>query len=188
VGRFARTVAPAVAARDRSRGALAGRCRASDLCRGLNLGSAARRKGRCVVPPNGAHRGYAMEIVGKKSQGLSVTALKDDKTVIISFNDRSLNFYVTDSLKESLKETINSKIEDGFQHFVLNLDNVKIIDSCGVGLIIVANNVTSSRNTKLYLSNIKPFIIKIFEIMRISKHLSIFDREDDALQAIKAAK
>ena len=31
-----------------------------------------------------------MEIVGKKSQGLSVTALKDDKTVIISFNDRSL--------------------------------------------------------------------------------------------------
>jgi anti-sigma B factor antagonist len=118
-----------------------------------------------------------MEIVGKKSQGLSVTALKDDKTVIITFNDRSLNFYVTDSLKESLKETINGKIEEGYQHFVLNLDNVKIIDSCGVGLVIVANNVTSSRNCKLYLSNIKPFIVKIFEIMRISKHLSIFERE-----------
>ena len=65
-----------------------------------------------------------MEIAGKKSQGLSITALKDDKTVIISFNDRSLNFYVTDSLKESLKDTINSKIEEGYQHFVLNLDNV----------------------------------------------------------------
>jgi anti-anti-sigma factor len=129
-----------------------------------------------------------MEIVGKKSQGLSVTALKDDKTVIITFNDRSLNFYVTDSLKESLKETINGKIEEGYQHFVLNLDNVKIIDSCGVGLVIVANNVTSSRSCKLYLSNIKPFIVKIFEIMRISKHLAIFEREDDALQAIKAAK
>ena len=62
------------------------------------------------------------------------------------------------------------------------------IDSCGVGLIIVANNVTSSRNTKLYLSNIKPFIVKIFEIMRISKHLVIFDKEDDALQAIKSGK
>ncbi|MSR38419.1 MAG: anti-sigma factor antagonist [Planctomycetes bacterium] len=126
-----------------------------------------------------------MEIVGKKSQGLSVTTLNDDKTVIISFNDRSLNFYVTDSLKESLKETINSKIDDGFQNFVLNLDNVKIIDSCGVGLIIVANNVTASRSSKLYLTNIKPFIIKIFEIMRIAKHLSIFEREDDALLSIK---
>ena len=62
---------------------------------------------------------------------------------------------------------------------------MKIIDSCGVGLIIVANNVTASRNTKLYLCNIKPFIIKIFDIMRISKHLSLYDTEDDALQAVK---
>jgi anti-sigma B factor antagonist len=144
-------------------------------------GQASTRNGRAITE-------VTMEIVGKKSQGLSTTTLKDDKTVIISFNDRSLNFYVTDSLKESLKDTINAKIEEGYQHFVLNLDNVKIIDSCGVGLIIVANNVTSCRNAKLYLSNIKPFIIKIFEIMRISKHLSIFDTEDDALQAIKDAK
>ena len=126
-----------------------------------------------------------MEIVGKKSQGLSVTALKSDKTVIISFNDRSLNFYVTDSLKESLKETIGTKIDEGYEHFILNLDNVKIIDSCGVGLIIVANNVTASRSASLYLCNIKPFIIKIFDIMRISKHLSIFETEEDALNAVK---
>ena len=128
-----------------------------------------------------------MEIVGKKSQGLSVTTLDDDKTVIVSFNDRSLNFYVTDPLKESLKETINSKIDDGFKHFILNLDNVKIIDSCGVGLIIVANNVTASRNAKLYLCNIKPFIVKIFDIMRISKHLSLYENENEALQVIKGS-
>jgi anti-anti-sigma factor len=127
-----------------------------------------------------------MEIVGKKSEGLSVTLLEEDKTCIIAFNDRSLNFYVTDSLKESLKETISNKIDDGYEHFILNLDNVKIIDSCGVGLIIVANNVTASRSAKLYLCNIKPFIIKIFDIMRISKHLSISETEDDALNAIKS--
>lgn len=126
-----------------------------------------------------------MEIVGKKSQGLTVTALENDKTCIISFNDRSLNFYVTDSLKESLKETINEKIDEGIEYFVLNLENVKIIDSCGVGLIIVANNVTASRNAKLHLCNIKPFIIKIFDIMRISKHLSIFETEEEALAAVK---
>jgi len=126
-----------------------------------------------------------MEIAGQKSQGLSVTVLNDDKTVIVSFNDRSLNFYVTDSLKEALKETINSKIDEGITHFVLNLDNVKIIDSCGVGLIIVANNVITSRNAKLYLCHIKPFIIKIFEIMRISKHLAIYPTEDAALDAVK---
>jgi len=127
-----------------------------------------------------------MEVVGKKSQGLSVTALKGDKTVIIAFNDRSLNFYVAPWLKESLTEMINPKIEAGYEYFVLNLDNVEIMDSCGVALIIVANNVTSSRSCKLYLSNIKPNVVKILEIMRIFKHLAIYDKEDDALQAIKS--
>lgn len=129
-----------------------------------------------------------MEIVGKKSQGLQVTTLQQDKTVVISFNDRSLNFYVTDSLKETLKDTINARIDEGYTHFVLNMDNVKIIDSCGVGLIIVANNTTNARGAKLYLTNIKPFIVKIFEIMRISRHLTIFNLEDEALQAIKKAR
>lgn len=126
-----------------------------------------------------------MEIVGKKSEGLSVTVLRDDRTCLIKFNDRSLNFYVTDSLKESLKETVAARIEEGIEHFVLDLDNVKIIDSCGVGLIIVANNVTSAKQAKLYLANAKPFIVKIFDIMRISKHLAIFDTEEQALEAIK---
>ena len=128
-----------------------------------------------------------MDIVGKKSQGISVTCLEKDKVVILSFNDRSLNFYVTDALKENLKELIGSKIEEGYQHFVLNLDNVKIIDSCGVGLVIAANNLTAARSAKLYLTNIKPFIIKIFDIMRISKHLNIFETEDAALQAIQSS-
>ena len=126
-----------------------------------------------------------MEIVGRKSEGLSVTVLREDQTCIVSFNDRSLNFYVTDSLKDPLKETIAQKIEEGIQHFVLDFETVKIIDSCGVGLVIVANNVASSRNAKLYLANIKPFIVKIFDIMRISKHLSIFETEEAALDAIK---
>ena len=126
-----------------------------------------------------------MEIVGKKSQGLSVTVLKEDKTCIISFNDRSLNFYVTDTLKESLKETLAQQIDEGIQNFVLNLDAVKIIDSCGVGLIIVANNITSSHSARLLLSNVKPFIVKIFDIMRISKHIEIHETEDGALAAIK---
>ncbi|MBI5853359.1 MAG: STAS domain-containing protein [Planctomycetes bacterium] len=129
-----------------------------------------------------------MEIVGRKSEGLSVTVLQEDRTCIITFHDRSLNFYVTDSLKETLKETIAQKIDEGIQHFVLNLDHVKIIDSCGVGLVIVANNVTGSRQSKLYLCNVKPFIIKIFDIMRISRHLAIFETEDAVLDAIKGAR
>jgi anti-anti-sigma factor len=127
-----------------------------------------------------------MEIVGRKSEGLSVTVLREDQTCIVAFNDRSLNFYVTDSLKDALKETIATKIQEGVTHFVLDLDKVKIIDSCGVGLVIVANNLTASRGARLYLANMRPFIVKILDIMRISKHLTIFETEELALEAIKA--
>ncbi len=125
-----------------------------------------------------------MEIVGKKSQGLDVTCLEGDKVAIITLKDRSLNFYVTDTLKETLKETINTKIDEGYTSFILNMGNVKIIDSCGVGLVIAANNLTISREAKLLLAQSKPFIIKIFEIMRIHKHLHIFETEDEALKEI----
>lgn len=126
-----------------------------------------------------------MEIVGRKSEGLSVTVLREDRTCIVAFNDRSLNFYVTDSLKDVLKETISAKIDEGVEHFVLDLDKVKIIDSCGVGLVIVANNLTASKGARLYLANMKPFIVKILDIMRISKHLTIFETEEEALESIK---
>ena len=126
-----------------------------------------------------------MEIVGKKSEGLSVTVLSDDRTCILKFNDKSLNFYVTDPLKESLKDAITAKLDEGVRHFVLDFENVKIIDSCGVGLVIAANNLVSTRQSGLYLANIKPFIVKIFEIMGISKHLRIFETEDAALEEIK---
>ncbi len=53
---------------------------------------------------------------------------------------------------------------------------------------IVANNVITSRNARLYLCHVKPFIVKIFEIMRIAKHLALFPSEDAALSAVKAAK
>ena len=47
---------------------------------------------------------------------------------------------------------------------------------------------SNARSAKLYLTNIKPFIVKIFEIMRISRHLTIFNLEDEALQAIKKSR
>jgi len=128
-----------------------------------------------------------MEIVGKKSEGIAVDVREGDRTCVVSFNDRSLNFYVTTALKESLKDVLVGRIEDGIQHFVLDFGNVRIIDSCGVGLVIVANNLTNSRNAHLYLANASPFIVKILDIMRISKHFKIFEDMDAAMAAIRSA-
>jgi anti-sigma B factor antagonist len=128
-----------------------------------------------------------MEIVGKKSEGISVDVREEAQTCVISFNDRSLNFYVTSALKDSLKQVVLEHIAKGARHFILDLGNVRIIDSCGVGLIIVANNLTSSRSARVYLANANSFIVKILDIMRISKHFEIFESSEAAVAAIRCA-
>lgn len=117
--------------------------------------------------------------IGKTAKGIDVE--RRGNLAILRFQDGSLNFYVTDGLKEKVKELIAIELEAGCDRFILNLELVKIIDSCGVGLIIVVNNVVMAASGKLYISNVRPFIIKIFEILRIARHLTILDTEDEAV-------
>ncbi len=128
-----------------------------------------------------------MKITCDKGRGASITLLDEDKTLIVSFEDSTLRFDIAEPLKGSLRETIRTKVEEGYLHFVLNFQNVKIIDSTGIALIIIANNVVASRNAKLYLCHICPFIANVLNTMRISKYLSIFNTEEEALAEVRKA-
>ena len=73
-----------------------------------------------------------MKITCDKGRGASITLLDEDKTLIVSFEDSTLRFDIAEPLKGSLRETIRTKVEEGYLHFVLNFQNVfgryKIID------------------------------------------------------------
>lgn len=120
-----------------------------------------------------------MKIRRTKSKGIEVE--RRGKIAIFRFQDRSLSFYFTESIKVDLREKITDALESGCDRFILSLKQVKCIDSCGVGVVIVANNMIMRESGKLYISDVRPFILKIFDILRISKHLSIFDTEDEAV-------
>lgn len=123
----------------------------------------------------------------KNSEGLSVASHPELKAVVVTFNDRSLNFYVTGELKPKLKEAIQAAVDEDYQHVVLNMEKVKVIDSCGTGLIIMANNTVYQLRGEFYLAHVRPFIRKIFQIMRIDRHLNTFETEGDALKAVQEA-
>ena len=79
-----------------------------------------------------------MDIACKNGRGASITSLGECRTVIVSFEDRNLSFPTANPLKKFLGETIRSKASEGYVHFVLNFQNVEIVDSTGIGLIIMA--------------------------------------------------
>ena len=128
-----------------------------------------------------------MKIACNKGRGASITSLEEDRTLIVSFEDRILRFDIAEPLKAYVRETIRSKVDEGYLHFVLNFQKVTTVDSAGIALILMANNVTASQNTKLYLCHICPVIAGMLNTMRISKYLSIFDTEEEALVTVRKA-
>jgi len=117
---------------------------------------------------------------GRRTKGVQVRV--EGEHVVITLLDRSLNFYVTDGLKEVLKETIERHLDEGRRSFIVDATDVKIVDSVGVGIgFIVPNNIVNTHSGELRFALNKPFIIKILEILRVAKHLSIFDTVYDAL-------
>ncbi len=126
-----------------------------------------------------------MKMTCIKGRGASITSLDEDSTMIVSVEDPTLSFKIAEPLKASLRETIRSKVDEGYLHFILNLQNVTTADSAGIALILIANNVTASRNTKLYLCHICPVIAGVLNTMRVLKYLSIFDTEEEALAEIR---
>jgi anti-anti-sigma factor len=120
-----------------------------------------------------------------RSEPKGITTEVNGELAILRFQDSSLNFYVTDSLKVVVQEEVDKVLDQGCTHVVLSMEKVKILDSTGVTVVIRANNAVVARSAKLYVTNVKPFILKIFEILKISKHLSIFDTEEDAVAHVK---
>ena len=76
----------------------------------------------------------------KRTRGLSVTLAGDQKIAVVKFLDRSLNFHISENLREDLKKTIVEKSGEGCQGVILDLSEVGVIDSCGVGIRLCVHN------------------------------------------------
>ena len=90
----------------------------------------------------------------RETQGIEVE--RKGEIAVLRFKDRALNFYITDLLKPMLKAEIAFAMEAGCDRFVLSLADVKIIDSCGVGLVIHANNLIVAKRHKPRLAKHPP--------------------------------
>ncbi len=120
----------------------------------------------------------------KRTRGFSLGMVGENKVAVVRFLDRSLNFHVSESLREELKKTIVEKANEGYSGVVLDLAEVSVIDSCGVGLIISACNQASSLGIALGLSGVTPLIDRIFDVMRLRRHLKIYPSNEEAAAAL----
>lgn len=84
----------------------------------------------------------------------------------------------------SLREKVKSLLGDGKKSIVLNMSNVTLIDSSGLGALVSAHSSAKSAGASLRLCNLGS---KFNELLQITKLYTVFEfseSEADALGAL----
>ena len=90
-----------------------------------------------------------------------------DKAVIKPNQD------IVASTATDFKVELKSVIDGGAKQMQVDLGDVKMIDSSGLGVLIAAHNSLQKIGEKLELVNVSDDILKLLQNMRLDKHFDI---------------
>jgi len=76
-----------------------------------------------------------------------------------------IDIYTSPELKEELSKALDDKKAD----IVIDGEKLEYIDSTGLGTLISILKITKENNNKIYITNIKPNIRKLFDITELDK-------------------
>ena len=83
----------------------------------------------------------------------------------------------------SLREKLKSMLAEGKKKIVLNMVNIKYIDSSGLGTLVAAHVSAKTQGASVRLCNLGN---KFHEVMQITKLLTIFDVYDTEAAAVSS--
>jgi len=86
------------------------------------------------------------------------------------------NIIVKESRK--LREKILELAEQGTVHITLDIDDVELVDSTGIGVLVGMQNVLRKKDGMLKVINVSSDIMKMFKIMRLDKHIEFESKND----------
>ncbi len=82
-----------------------------------------------------------------------------------------------------VKEAINALIEEGHYNLIINLEQVRYIDSTGLGILIGALKKVREHSGNIFLVCVDQQIKKVFTITGLVKIFKIFDNNEAAIAA-----
>lgn len=103
----------------------------------------------------------------------------DDKTVVISLIGEIDLFR-----SQMIKDLINKNIADGVANFIIDLGDVRYIDSTGIGSLIYCRSTIKQKAGKLILLNIKDSVERVFKLTKLDSLFTILDDEAEALKLL----
>lgn len=98
---------------------------------------------------------------------------KENKWVFLP--DGEIDIYTSPKFKEEVLKNFDNKATD----ILINGEKLTYVDSTGLGVLISILKILKDNGNKIYLSNIKPNIRKIFDITELDKLFIIRGEKDE---------
>jgi len=107
----------------------------------------------------------------------TLTTEKRDNRIIVNITEKRIYLGITDIFREEMI----SVIENAFDEMIINLENVAVMNSAGLGVLIMARDKIKKNNGRIKLTNLQPLMLDIFSRMRLDTLFEIYANEEEAL-------
>lgn len=101
---------------------------------------------------------------------------RNDRTAI-SVKEERLDAHNSGELKDKILRAL----QDGSRHVVVDLTDVKFIDSSGLGALLSGYKNANQRAGTLVLSGLQPRVLSMFELTRLNRVFEIYPRLQDVV-------
>jgi len=98
--------------------------------------------------------------------------------------EHCLNYDISDGLKERLKQSVQEDLEQGQRAFIVDLQEVETVDSCGVGVLIAVHHQVVAEGGTVAFVGCNSLVKKVLQMMRLDRFLAIFSDQEKALRCV----
>lgn len=93
-----------------------------------------------------------------------------------------LDHHTAEAVKCRMEEAIG---KGGASHVIVNMKELKFMDSSGLGVILGRYKQINSRGGKMVLCEVSPYVYRLFEMSGLFKILSVQDSERQAISSLE---
>jgi anti-sigma B factor antagonist len=108
---------------------------------------------------------------------MNILTEKYDGKTILSLKEERLDAHNSAELKDRILKVL----EDGSHHLIMNLTEVRFIDSSGLGALLSGYKNAALRSSSFVLAGLQPRVQSMFELTRLHRVFEIYASLQEAL-------
>lgn len=108
----------------------------------------------------------------------------EDRFIVVKLLEEKLDSQISPQLKSEFI-SLNAQ---GVKNMILNLEEVKYVDSSGLSSILTANRLAQTASGIFVLCHLNPHVEKLITISHLNSVLNILPTEEEAREAVMMAE